>query len=135
MMKTIQDSIKYIKNRNGMPYFFAGVDYKATEDWLIKNDCLRLLSYVNDKRLIEKRCEQNQPTFVDSGAFSAMNRKLSIDLDEYINWLNEREENLLMYCVWDYIPLTEEVAEEYAKKTWENYLYMKDKLVDRKSVV
>ena len=135
MMNTIQDSIKYIKDRQGFPFYFAGIDYVATEDWLIENECLRLLSFVNDRRTIEKRCDRGALTFVDSGAFSAMNRNLSIDIDEYIEWLNKYEKNLLMYCQWDYIPLTEEVAEEYAKKTWENYLYMKDKLVNPDKLV
>lgn len=125
---TVKETINYIKNRKGMPYFFAGVDYKATEEWLIENNCLRLLSFVNDKRTIEKRCERGALTFVDSGAFSAMNRNLQINIDEYIEWLNKYDENLLMYCQWDYIPLVEEVAEEYAQKTWENYLYMRSKL-------
>lgn len=127
-IKTIEESIKYIKDKKGFSFFFAGMDYVATEEWFMKKDCLRLLSFVNDRRAIKKRCANNCLTFVDSGAFSAMNRKLSIDMDEYIEWLNEYEENLLMYCQWDYIPQNEQTAEECAKKTWDNYLYMKKKL-------
>lgn len=127
-MKTIEESIKYIKNKKGFSYFFAGQHYFSTEQWFMNNDCLRLLSFVNDKRLIEKRCKNNCFTFVDSGAFSAMNRQLSINVDEYIDWLNKYEQNLLMYCQWDYIPLNGNEAELCAEKTWDNYLYMQNKL-------
>ena len=43
---------KEILERQGFSFLFAGADYKATEEWLIENNCLRLLSFVNEKRLI-----------------------------------------------------------------------------------
>lgn len=124
-----------IKNRQGFPFFYAGVDYKDTEEWLIQNDCLRLLSYVNDKRTIERRCARGVKTFVDSGAFSAMNRGLEINVDDYIEFINTHHENLLAYCQWDYIPLKQELAEEYANKTWNNYVYMKERVKDSSKLV
>lgn len=127
--------MKDLKNRQGFSFFYAGQDYVATEEWLIANGCLRLLSYVNEKTLILKRCKRGAKTFVDSGAFSAMNRNLEINVDDYIQFLNENHENLMMYCQWDYIPLDQKSAEECAKKTWDNYLYMKNKLKDSSKLV
>ena len=126
---------KEILERNGFSYLFAGADYKATEEWLIENNCLRLLSFVNEKRLIEQRCSIGAKTFVDSGAFSATNRKLEINVDEYIEWLNKHHDNFIMYCCWDSIPVGDLDPEECARKTWENYLYMKDRLDEPKKLV
>ena len=126
---------KEILERNGFSYLFAGADYKATEEWLIENNCLRLLSFVNEKRLIEQRCSIGAKTFVDSGAFSATNRKLEINVDEYIEWLNQYHDNFIMYCCWDSIPVGDLDPEECARKTWENYLYMKDRLNEPKKLV
>lgn len=126
---------KEILERNGFSFLFAGADYKATEEWLIENNCLRLLSFVNEKRLIEQRCSIGAKTFVDSGAFSATNRKLEINVDEYIEWLNKHHDNFIMYCCWDSIPVGDLDPEECARKTWENYLYMKDRLDEPKKLV
>ena len=126
---------KEILERGSFGFFFAGADYKATEEWLMENNCLRLLSFVNEKRLIEQRCSIGAKTFVDSGAFSATNRKLEINVDEYIGWLNQYHDNFIMYCCWDSIPVGDLDPEECARKTWENYLYMKDKLEEPKKLV
>lgn len=126
---------KEILERQGFSFLFAGADYKATEEWLIENNCLRLLSFVNEKRLIEQRCSIGAKTFVDSGAFSATNRKLEINVDEYIEWLNKHHDNFIMYCCWDSIPVGDLDPEECARKTWENYLYMKDRLDEPKKLV
>ena len=124
-----------ILNRQGFAFHFAGADYKDTEQWLMDNDCLRLLSFVNERKLIERRCKLGMTTFVDSGAFSATNRKLEIDVDEYIEWLNQYHEHFSMYCCWDSIPVGDLNPEDCARKTWENYLYMVDKLEEPKKLV
>lgn len=126
---------KEILERGSFGFFFAGADYKATEEWLMENNCLRLLSFVNERRLIEQRCKLGVKTFVDSGAFSATNRKLEINVDEYIEWLNQHHDNFIMYCCWDSIPVGDLDPEECARKTWENYLYMKDKLDEPRKLV
>ena len=40
-----------------------------------------------------------------------------------------------MYCCWDSIPVGDLDPEECARKTWENYLYMKDRLDEPKKLV
>ena len=37
-----KDMFKEILERQGFSFLFAGADYKATEEWLIENNCLRL---------------------------------------------------------------------------------------------
>jgi hypothetical protein len=73
--------------------------------------------------------------FVDSGAFSAMTRGIEINVDDYIKWLNEYSANMEKFCCFDRIGITEDEFEDCAKATWENYLYMYDKLKEPHKLV
>ena len=129
------EHIKHIQAHKGFPFHFAGRATAEVEDYLREHNCLRLLSYVNERRDIEKRSLAGHITFVDSGAFSATNRKLSIDVDQYINWLNEWSQHFSMFCCWDTIPVGDMDPEESAKKTWDNYCYMKERLNEPQKLI
>lgn len=79
--------------------------------------------------------------FIDSGAYSMWTRGISIDVDEYINWLNERADYLDLFGQVDAIPGTKEGGATYtevkeaAQKTWENYLYMHSRLKNPKGLL
>ena len=72
--------------------------------------------------------------FIDSGAYSMWTKGVTINVDEYINWLNERADYLDLFGQVDAIPGTKEggatqkEVRDAAQKTWENYLYMRSKL-------
>jgi len=72
--------------------------------------------------------------FIDSGAFSAWTQGKPIDVDKYIDWINERSDFIELYGQVDTIPAsitqtgTRDVYDEAARKTWENYLYMRPKM-------
>ena len=93
------------------------------------------MSWVSERKVIEKRCTLGYTTFVDSGAFSAYSRGIDIDIDEYIDWINKWHPNLERYCCWDTIPTDDITPDISAPKTWENYLYMKSKLTDPHKLV
>ena len=89
-----------------------------------KNDCSRSIQINNESKL-----------FVDSGAFSAWTRGKTIDVDEYIKFINDRAEYIYLYGQVDFIPgnrvggvITPEMVREAGEKTWENYLYMRPKM-------
>ena len=91
-----------------------------------------LFNYIVGKKAADKYEEKIKPgkLFIDSGAFSAWTRGEQIDVDEYINWINERADFIDLYGQVDTIPgdkikgHTQEQVEEAARATWENYLYM-----------
>lgn len=69
--------------------------------------------------------------FIDSGAYTAWTKGVEINVDEYISWLNERSEDIYLCGQVDSIPpvgATLEQIRECAQITWENYLYMKERL-------
>ena len=72
--------------------------------------------------------------FIDSGAFSVHTGKAKVDLEEYISYLNSLDDRITVCAQLDTIPGTfgqpksAEDYEESARKSWENYLYMRTKL-------
>ena len=96
-----------------------------------------LFNYIDGKKAIDKYMERLKPQklFIDSGAFSAWTKGKIIDVDEYINWINQRSDFIDLYGQIDVIPgdirhgATAEQVKEAAQATWENYLYMRPKMV------
>lgn len=100
----------------------------------------RLFSYLNDKKIIEnyisfiRSNNSNLKLFIDSGAFTAWTQGNIINVDEYINWINVRNDCIYLYGQIDFIPgdivkgATKEQVKEAAEKTWQNYLYMRPKM-------
>ena len=95
-----------------------------------------LFNYIDGKRATDKYKEQIKPKklFIDSGAFSAWTKGKEIDVDEYIDWINERADFIDLYGQIDVIPgdrikgHTQKQVEEAAQATWENYLYMRPRM-------
>ena len=72
--------------------------------------------------------------FIDSGAFSFHTGKAKVDLEEYISYLNSIDDSIFVCAQLDTIPghfgkpKSKEDYEESAKKSWDNFLYMRTKL-------
>lgn len=72
--------------------------------------------------------------FIDSGAFSVHTGKATVDIDEYISFVNSIDEYISAIAQVDTIPGTfgesksKEDYEESARKSWDNFLYMYDKM-------
>ena len=77
--------------------YFAGSDNPAWREYLIKKKANRLASWINDRNVIngwiENKAKGN--LFIDSGAFSAHTVGKEVDVDQYINFLNAKEEEML----------------------------------------
>ena len=116
--------------------YFAGTQCKEAEEIIESNGYCRLYSYLNDKKNLKERFERNAKgkLIVDSGAFTAWTRGAELNVDEYIDWLNEHKDNIYLAGQVDSIPgkfrQTPTVAEveEAAQKTFDNYWYMRERL-------
>ena len=92
--------------------------------------------YVKDKfdKINFRKDKFNRKIFIDSGAFTAWTKGKTINVDEYIKWINDRSDYIYLYGQIDFIPgdiirgATEEEVKEAAEKTWQNYLYMRPKM-------
>lgn len=78
--------------------------------------------------------------FIDSGAFSFHTGKATLDLEEYIEFLNKMDDEIYVCAQVDTIPGKfgqPKSAEDYknsAEASWENYLYMRSKLKSPKKL-
>lgn len=106
----------------------------------------QLFSVYLEKRLIidtinykKDHPEYTARIMVDSGAFSfyqqskkkghlLTDQEMYDYTDEYLKFLNEYGQDLEVFVGVDSVPDPDNVNPDYARKTWENYLYMYDKL-------
>ena len=125
-------------------FYFAGSQCPEAEQIIEENGYCRLFSYFNDKSSLRKRFGKhlkNGKLFVDSGAFTAWTRGVKLDVDEYIKWLNDNCEEIYLAGQIDVIPgeygKTPTLEQRYiaAKETWENYLYMRERLINPDMIV
>lgn len=129
-----------------MKYFFSGMGVKTfpkASEYLLNNNGCILLSQLNDRGKIKQYIEEKKKgkhfeLMIDSGAFSAWTIGKKIDVEKYITFLNENHMYFDIFVGVDVIPgeakskkvASSEEVEASAQLTWENYLYMREKLVD-----
>ena len=121
-------------------YYFAGEHHQDVMEYQASRGCNILRSYVNDQLGISRWIERKKEGrwhglfMIDSGAFTAHTRGVEIDIDKYIEWLNERDEYIDYFIVLDKIPgrwgepKTHQDIVEGAEKSWENYMYMRERV-------
>ena len=119
-------------------FYFAGGQCQETTDLICKLNGNVLKSYVNDTKEIPKWFEYKKQGWqgkllIDNGAFTVHRKGGSINIDEYIEWLNTNNDTIDYAIALDHIPgvwgtkRTYEELRDAPIKTWENYLYMVDK--------
>jgi hypothetical protein len=125
--------------------YFAGVQCEEADQLLMHLNCNRLFSQENDRAGIAKwcryknsrRCNYQGKLFIDSGAFSVHTKQIELDVDEYISYINSIDDKINLFAQVDKIPgefgkpKTLDQIEEASVLSWENYLYMKDKVISR----
>ena len=113
----------------GFNLYLAGGDAVPIE--LTKEDNVGILTTFADgpksvKKFIDKRhCK----AFCDSGAYGAAHSGKEINLDQYIEFINDTPE-CEVFAVLDEIPwpFSTEGAKISAENTWKNYLYMLERV-------
>lgn len=132
-----------------MDIYFAGGSTLGPNtppgQFLIKEHGGILCSQLNDRKPIEtwlnflkENPKEYIKFFIDSGSFSAWTKGREIDVDKYINLINDNHPYFTLYAAVDCIPgkreATAPTQEEVllsTEKTWQNYLYMRSKVIDK----
>lgn len=132
---SIPDFVKY-RQENHIPFdiYFAGDC--SCDEFIIQHKANRLQSQLNEKRNILKLIDKGfaGKLFIDSGAFSAHTKGKVVDVDKYIDFLNEIDDKVEIFAQLDTIPgefgkpKTEQQLKEAPRLSWDNYLYMKDRV-------
>ena len=95
-----------------MKMYFTSVSDSKHLDFLLENNCCNILISFLEKTKIKKLIDLHNPDiniFIDSGAFSAFTRGISIDIDEYIEFINSVHDNVELYASLDVIPSSESI--------------------------
>lgn len=116
-------------------FYFAGGLSEDTNQIMQSLNVNILRSYMTEKRDIMRWVQAKKEGWqgklmVDNGAFTVHRKGGVINIDEYIQWINDNDEYIDYFIALDDIPgkwgaikTTSEVIES-PKKTWDNYLYM-----------
>lgn len=123
-------------------YYFSGSLTTEMHDMLLNMpefEPLDILISQLDRSAIVKAREWKhegfcRSLFIDSGAFSVHTGKAKTTVDEYIDYLNSIDDDIDVFAQLDTIPGTfgkpksAQDYEESAKKSWDNYLYMRGRV-------
>lgn len=125
----------------GFDLYAAGAGSKNVLELKRRLGYDQLLSqYTERKACIEwaeyKRAhpECQSKLFIDSGAFTAFTKKKVVDVDDYIEFINSIDDQVYIFAQVDKIPgewgkeRTPEQVAEAPRLSWENYLYMVNKV-------
>lgn len=129
-----------------MPFtlYAAGSNSKESTELKRQIGYPQLLSQYTEKKNIlswidyfKEHPECECKLFVDSGAFTAHTKGIDIDVDSYIEFINSIDEYVEIFAQVDKIAgirgqeVSIEEQLEAPRLSWENYLYMKDKVKSR----
>lgn len=128
----------------GFNIYFAGGHHKITDKFLMERGANRLYNQLYERNAIGKHWiahkkenkELGNRLFVDSSAYSAHTKGAVVDVDSYIDYLNENTGMFDAIAELDEIPgkfrqpKTREQLIEAPRKSWENYLYMRERVID-----
>lgn len=113
--------------------YFAGTQAKEVNECILENGCAKLFSYLNDKKEIEQfiKDKKNNLLFVDSGAYSVAHAGKTVDIDEYIKFINDHADNCDAFAELDSIPfpvLNHTTSQKSIEESYKNYLYMHERI-------
>lgn len=117
--------------------YFAGAKNRIADKYLLENGANRLQSQLLDRNNIldwVRNKSDGSKLFIDSGAYSAYTQGTIINVDEYIDYLNSISDRCTVFAQLDKIPgqmgkpKTREERLIAPKLSWENYLYMRERL-------
>ena len=123
--------------------YLAGGARKDTQEKLHNRGCCKLYSQLTERSCIKNWINFNveadtyHKLFIDSGAFTAWTKGVVLDVEDYINFINTYTEHLELFACVDNIPgrfdRTPTIEERKAapQLTWENYLYMRERVKDK----
>ena len=126
-----------------MDLYLASYDDSKIMNDAWENDWPLLYSQINNRGCIINRLSAptNGKLLIDSGAHSAHTKGITLDLEEYIGFVNENIDKFTLYVQVDKIPGVYRMPKtakdwlEAPQLSWENYLYMREKSKDPSKLV
>lgn len=124
--------------------YFAGAKNLVVEPYLQQHNANRLCSQLIDRNCVELWCANKSASsklFLDSGAYTAYTKGVVLSVDDYISYINSISSHLTIVAQLDTIPgrygypKTKEEIINAPRLSWENYLYMRERLIEPNKLV
>ena len=124
--------------------YFAGAKNKIADAYLLEHDANRLQSQLIDRNNISEWVAKKSDTsklFIDSGAYTAYTKGVTLSADDYIGYLNSITEHCTIFAQLDTIPgrygqpKTVDEKLNAPRLSWENYLYMRERLKEPQKLI
>lgn len=113
--------------------YFAGWGAAEADKYLQEKNVNRLFSQLNEwQHIVEWSTAGHNKLFIDSGAFSVHHSGKTVNIDDYIKRINDNPQ-IPIWVELDVIPypvLNTQTAKHSSDASWENYLYMKERVAD-----
>lgn len=113
-------------------YYFSGMSY---QDMKRRLNVDQLFSQWHERKgiesLIEYKKEHPEHTgriMVDSGSFTAYTKGVHIDIDDYLKFIDKVGDYVTVFVAVDDVPDPANMDYTKAQTTWDNYLYMVERL-------
>lgn len=113
-------------------YYFSGMSY---QDMKRRLNVDQLFSQWHERKgiksLIEYKKGHPEHTgriMVDSGSFTAYTKGVHIDIDDYLKFIDEIGDYVTVFVAVDDVPDPMNMDYNKAKTTWDNYLYMVERI-------
>lgn len=107
-----------------MDFYLSASCRNGLEDYIKQSGFNRLFSFYVDRGSLEKYFNYPAKIFLDSGAFSAMRKDISLNIDEYCGYINKNHSQYANIASLDIIGSSSACSEE----NLQNYLYMQEHL-------
>ena len=132
----------------GFDLYSAGAGSKDVLELKRRIGYDQLLSQLNERKACQEWADYKKEhpdcrskLFIDSGAYSAHTKGKEVDVDDYISFINSIDEQVFVFAQVDKIPgrwgqpKTPEQLAEAPIVSWDNYLYMVDKVKSPKKLL
>lgn len=107
-----------------MNFYLSASCNSPLDDYITELEFNRLFSFYVDKKSLEKYFNYPQKVFLDSGAFSAIRKNVSLDIKSYCDFINKYHSQYSVIAALDIVGTSDECSDDNLK----NLLYMKDNL-------
>ena len=108
-----------------MEFYLSASSGCPVEDKVKELGFNRLFSFYADRNHLTEYYNYPDKIFLDSGAFSAVRKKITLNIDDYCSYINAHYKEYATIASLDIIGTGTECSEQ----NLDNFLYMKDKLV------
>lgn len=121
--------------------YLAGAEKKTIMDYLLEvNNMPKLFNQLSERNQIStwieaiRKGSYKRSLFIDSGAYLTYTAGKQVNVDDYIDYVNANMDAITVFAQVDKIPgefkklKTEAQIKEAPEMSWENYLYMRDRV-------